>query len=193
MTKEDYIKLLLTAVISVVAKGFFDKLIGPYIPNAKKLLFFFKNLVLRLFQYLLPIYFITISFINDPIDKWFIFKVSTLTAAILFNLMVDIWLAMYRRQQDTEIKFAQQMDAAATLMSRLTDAVIVNNKDVNESFKATVENSIAINSLLERVANDKETELKEIQNQLEDLEKREAIQIAKKELLEEEKDKLKKL
>ena len=56
MTKDDYIKVFLTAVISVVAKGFFDKLISPYIPDAKKILFFFKNLVLRLLQYLLPIY-----------------------------------------------------------------------------------------------------------------------------------------
>jgi hypothetical protein len=41
MTKEDYIKALLTALISVVAKGIFDKLVSPYIPNAKKILLFF--------------------------------------------------------------------------------------------------------------------------------------------------------
>jgi hypothetical protein len=107
--------------------------------------------------------------------------------------MFDFWLAMYKRQQDTERKFAQQMEAAATLMSRLADAVIDNMKDVNESFKATVENTNAINALMQNVVNDKQTELKDLQNQLEGLEKREAIQIAKKELLEEEKDKFKKL
>jgi hypothetical protein len=50
MTKEDYIKVLLTALISVVAKGIFDKLVSPYIPMQKKFYYFLKILFFVFFS-----------------------------------------------------------------------------------------------------------------------------------------------
>jgi hypothetical protein len=91
MTKEEIIKIIIIGLIGAFSKSLFDNLLGKYIPDKKKLNSYIIKFLLFSFRYVLPTYFLIISFFNsDPIDKYFVFKISIFTTVLFFNIIIDL-------------------------------------------------------------------------------------------------------
>lgn len=92
MTKEEIIKIIVVALIGAFSKSFFDNLLGKYIPDKKKLNSYILNFFSFNLRYTLAGYFLIDSFLDkNPIDKFFVFKVSIFITVLLINIFIDIF------------------------------------------------------------------------------------------------------
>ncbi len=148
MTKEQIIIMIVVALISTFCKSIFDNLVGKYMPDKNKLNSYIKNVFLFSIRYLTPLYFLIFAFIDDKIDKFFIFKVSIFTSVLFFNILFDLCSLILESLKEQSLLNKSNL----ALNSRIADIVISMFNQMVKDQDFTHENFLHIMKVLDKLS-----------------------------------------
>lgn len=104
MTNQQIIITILIALLSTFAKFVFEKILGPYIPERKKLISYTKKFFRFILLYVLPIAGIIFLLIKpSAVDKPFIFCMALNFSALVLNLSTSNFVTTMNAFDDHKI------------------------------------------------------------------------------------------
>ena len=133
MTKQQMIYMIVGAVISSFSNVIFDKILGPYIPDKKKLSSYIRFFFFFILRYALPICEVIYLMVRfDIINKFFILSMCVAFSTLILNINIDV-LIWIKKQVSKSYDIAERLnDKLSKLVTEMHDTVLVALDKMNE-------------------------------------------------------------
>lgn len=125
MTNQEIITAIVLALISTFAKFIFEKILGPYIPDKKKLTSYIRKFFFFILTYILPVIIIMYFMITtEVVTKLFVFVISLNFSGLAINLSIYISWSLHSKSLENSVKTLDQIDGLHKLQETLNERLL---------------------------------------------------------------------